>query len=49
MKGPYHYMSRRAIEAGEELTVDYRFAKNMERIPCGCGSPKCRGTINLLR
>ncbi len=49
MKGHIIYMSRRAIEPGEELTVDYRFAKDMERIPCGCGSPKCRGTINLLR
>ncbi len=49
MKGHIIYMSRRAIRAGEELTVDYRFAKDMERIPCGCGSPKCRGTINLLR
>jgi SET domain-containing protein len=49
MKGHIIYMSRRPIRPGEELTVDYRFAKDMERIPCGCGSPKCRGTINLLR
>ncbi len=49
MKGHIIYMSRRAIEPGEELTVDYRFAKDMERIPCACGSAKCRGTINLTR
>lgn len=49
MKGHVIYMSRRAIRPGEELTVDYRFAKDMERVPCACGSPKCRGTINLLR
>ncbi|MGE5569935.1 MAG: SET domain-containing protein [Rhodospirillales bacterium] len=49
MKGHVIYMSRRAISPGEELTVDYRFDKNMERVPCSCGSPKCRGTINLLR
>jgi SET domain-containing protein len=34
MKGHIIYMSRRAIAQGEELTVDYRFAKDMERIPC---------------
>lgn len=42
------YMSRRAIAKGEELTVDYHFAKDIDRIPCKCGSPKCRGTINLV-
>jgi SET domain-containing protein len=49
MKGHIIYMSRRAIEAGEELTVDYRFAKTMERVPCHCGAAGCRGTINLLK
>jgi SET domain-containing protein len=42
------YMSRRTIRAGEELTVDYHFDKKVERVPCRCGAPKCRGTINLL-
>lgn len=42
-----YYFSRRAIPAGEELTVDYRFSKNAERVPCRCGAPNCRGTINL--
>jgi len=41
------YVSLRPIKPGEELTVDYRFDKKVERIPCKCGAPKCRGTINL--
>jgi SET domain-containing protein len=49
MKGHIIYMSRRAIRKGEELTVDYRFAKSMEKVPCKCGSARCRGTINLLK
>ena len=28
------------------LTVDYRFSKKIDRVPCHCGSPRCRGTIN---
>ena len=32
------YMSRRPIRRGEELTVDYRFAKNVTRVPCCCGA-----------
>jgi len=41
------YLTRRAIRKGEELTIDYHFAKDIERIPCSCGSELCRGTINL--
>jgi SET domain-containing protein len=40
-------ISRRAIRAGEELTYDYRFGVDQEQYQCGCGSPCCRGTINL--
>jgi SET domain-containing protein len=40
------YVSRRAIRPGEELTVDYRFDEDVERVKCFCGSPKCRGQIN---
>jgi uncharacterized protein len=47
MKGHILYFSRRPIEAGEELTLDYRFGKNVERVECCCGAPACRGTINL--
>lgn len=41
------YMSMRAVRKGEELTVDYHFAKNVEKVPCKCGAKNCRGTINL--
>ena len=41
------YYSARPIEVGEELTVDYRFSWSAPRVPCQCGSLKCRGTINL--
>jgi uncharacterized protein len=42
------YMSARVIQPGEELTIDYHFDKDVERVPCHCGARKCRGTINLL-
>ena len=35
------------IAAGEELLLDYKFAKRGTKVPCHCGAPKCRGTINL--
>jgi SET domain-containing protein len=46
-KGHILYMSVRPIRKGEELTVDYHFSKDIEKIPCKCGSAKCRGTINV--
>jgi uncharacterized protein len=48
-KGHILYVSTRAIEPGEELTVDYRFEPEVEKVRCGCGSSRCRGTINLQR
>ncbi len=36
----------RDIAEGEELTIDYSFSPEGERIPCCCGSPGCRGQIN---
>jgi SET domain-containing protein len=42
------YMAMRDIKPGEELTVDYRFDKKVERVECLCGTAKCRGTINLV-
>lgn len=47
MKGHILYLSARDIAPGEELTVDYSFAKNVEKVPCRCGAPGCRGTINV--
>jgi SET domain-containing protein len=41
------FFSRRKIRAGEELTFDYRFRRYVPKTACHCGSPKCRGTINL--
>jgi SET domain-containing protein len=46
-RGHILYMSKRRIRRGEELTVDYRFPTDIERVPCKCGSKKCRGAINL--
>ena len=46
-KGHILYMSKRPIHRGEELTVDYHFSKNIEKVPCSCGSINCRGTINV--
>ena len=48
VKGHILYISKRKISAGEELTVDYLFPKEIEKVPCQCGSPSCRGTINLI-
>jgi uncharacterized protein len=47
VKGHIIYMSMCDINPGEELTVDYRFDKKVERVECRCGTAKCRGTINL--
>ena len=45
MKGHVLYMSLRTIQPGEELTVSYNFAKNIERTDCSCGAKNCRGKI----
>ena len=47
-KGHILYISKRAIRRGEELTLDYRFDKDIEQVPCCCGAKKCRGVINLV-
>ena len=38
--------SGRDIAPGEELTIDYSYAADGERIQCRCGSDCCRGCIN---
>jgi len=47
IRGHIYYYSRRRIHIGEELSVDYRYSKDSLRCKCRCGSPKCRGTINV--
>jgi SET domain-containing protein len=40
-------VAMRDIEPGEELTTDYAlFDDNDESMPCGCGTPSCRGVID---
>jgi SET domain-containing protein len=34
------------IEIGDEITYDYKFPYEDERIPCNCKSPKCKGFLN---
>jgi uncharacterized protein len=46
-QGHILYISKRVIEPGEELTVDYHFSDKIDVVKCRCGSPLCRGTINL--
>lgn len=47
IRGHLVFFSRRTILNGEELTFDYRFRKYVPKTACHCGSPKCRGTINV--
>lgn len=47
VRGHILYMAVRDIKRGEELTVDYHFDADVEKVPCACGSLKCRGTINI--
>ena len=46
IRGHIFFFSRRTIQAGEKLSLDYHFPKDAEKVPCRCGSTKCRGTIN---
>jgi SET domain-containing protein len=47
MRGHILYISKRPIQPGEELTVDYRFSDDIQRVKCSCGAPNCRGEINV--
>lgn len=38
--------SKQQISVNEEITYDYKFPIEEEKIPCLCGNPQCRGTLN---
>jgi len=38
--------SRRVINPGEELTYDYHFDYEEDKVPCHCGAAICRGFLN---
>ncbi|XP_070012047.1 histone-lysine N-methyltransferase ATXR7 isoform X2 [Nicotiana sylvestris] len=38
--------AKRHIAAGEEITYNYKFPLEEKKIPCNCGSKRCRGSMN---
>jgi uncharacterized protein len=48
LRGRVIFYSRRRIRAGEELTFRYAYPTAFTRVPCCCGSAKCRGTLRYL-
>lgn len=38
--------AKRHISAGEEITYNYKFPLEDKKIPCNCGSKRCRGSMN---
>ncbi|GAB2247014.1 hypothetical protein Droror1_Dr00006896 [Drosera rotundifolia] len=38
--------AKRNIAAGEEITYNYKFPLEEQKIPCHCGSKRCRGSLN---
>ncbi|KAL6309422.1 hypothetical protein BKA93DRAFT_723765 [Sparassis latifolia] len=38
--------AKQDIELGSEITYDYHFPIEQDKIPCLCGSAKCRGFLN---
>lgn len=47
-RGHILYLSKRLIQPGEELTVDYRFSDKIDKVKCRCGAKSCRGIINWV-
>lgn len=43
--GRVEFYSLRRIEAGEELTCDYGETHHDGRLPCRCGSARCKGAL----
>jgi uncharacterized protein len=48
MAGHLFFYSKWKIRAGEELTVHYGYPVKITRVPCRCGSRRCRGTLRYL-
>lgn len=37
----------RDIHPGEEISYDYMFAVDDDKVPCTCGAAKCKGFMNV--
>ena len=46
IRGHIVIFAARDIEAGEEVTYDYKFPVEAAKIACHCGSPRCLGVMN---
>jgi SET domain-containing protein len=44
-RGRVEFYALRRVEAGEELTCDYGETHHNGKLPCRCGSAKCRGCL----
>ena len=44
-RGRVFYISERRIRAGEELSINYNFSEDDERVPCHCGAKNCASWI----
>ena len=44
-QGRVEFYALRAIDAGEEITVDYGETHHEGRLACRCGAPGCRGAL----
>ncbi len=40
------FYAAKKIEAGAEVTYNYKFAPEIDKIPCYCGTPSCQGSLN---
>lgn len=47
-KGRLFFYSRKAIRAGEELTMYFNHPIKARRVPCVCGARNCRKTLCYL-
>lgn len=47
VRGQITFVAMRDVAVGQELTIDYAMIDGDpdEQMTCGCGAPKCRGTI----